>query len=121
MEKRMKLLELRTLDGTVFFSMLVSEKEVSVEDETEESPGRNAGKGTSKVGPQGKEMTEPQRKFLYQILGHRNLEGEAAESYLKKLFGVESLDTVTKFQARKMIERLLEEDKGGKEGEQPDG
>jgi hypothetical protein len=61
-------------------------------------------------------MTAPQKRYLFRILADRGIEGDEALQHLKDLFQVDSLREITKLQASKMIERLLEEAKGGEDG-----
>jgi hypothetical protein len=57
-------------------------------------------------------MTEAQRRYLFRILAEQGIEGDAAFDQLKSLFDVSALNEVTKRDASKMIERLLEEQGG---------
>jgi hypothetical protein len=52
-------------------------------------------------------MSEAQRRYLFRILAGQGLQGDAAHAYLKELFEVESLTTVSKSAAATMIDRLL--------------
>ena len=64
-------------------------------------------------------MTDPQKRFLFRILADQGMEGDKAHEYLRKLFQVEILKDVTKFEASRMIEQLLAEAKGGDENGSP--
>jgi len=52
-------------------------------------------------------MTESQRRYLFRILAGYGIEGDAAHQYLKDKLGVASLAGVSKFEATKLIDRLL--------------
>jgi hypothetical protein len=56
-------------------------------------------------------MTDRQRKYIFHLLADQNLYGDEAHEYLKKLFKVESLNDVTKAQARELIDKLVKEAK----------
>jgi len=124
MKSKAKCLELRTPDGKAILVLYLYEKEVDLEDNARVS-GENKGEA-EKEKPQARNpdseeplMTAPQKRYLFRILAEKGIEGEAAHQHLKDLFQVDSLREVTKLQASKMIERLLEEAKGGKDAEPP--
>ena len=52
-------------------------------------------------------MSEAQRRYLFRILAGQGYQREAAEEHLKDLLQVEKLSVVTKVQAMKMIDELL--------------
>jgi hypothetical protein len=118
--KKARCIELRTAEGKVILVLYLYEKEVVLED----SPGISAdNKGEPKKekpqprnpDPEEPLMTAPQKRYLFRILADRGIEGDEALQNLKDLFQVDSLREVTKLQASKMIERLLEEAKGGED------
>ena len=53
-------------------------------------------------------MTENQRRYLFRILAGWGFHGDAAHEYLKDKLGVESLAKVSKQDATKLIDRLLQ-------------
>jgi hypothetical protein len=53
-------------------------------------------------------MTEAQRRYLFRILAGHGLEGDAAHAYLKDVLGVQKLTGVSKLEATKLIDRLLQ-------------
>ncbi len=53
-------------------------------------------------------MTEAQRRYLFRILAGWGFHGDAAHQYLKEHLGVESLAKVSKLEATKLIDRLLQ-------------
>jgi len=53
-------------------------------------------------------MTENQRRYLFRILAGWGFQGEAAEKYLTVNLGVESLKGLTKLEATKLIDRMLQ-------------
>jgi hypothetical protein len=54
-------------------------------------------------------MSEAQRRYLFRILAGYGIEGDAAHAYLKEHLGVAKLTGVSKFEATKLIDRLLKE------------
>lgn len=58
-------------------------------------------------------MTFPQKRLLFRLLADQGIEGDQAHEHLKKLFQSSSLKEVTKNEASRVIERLLNEAKGG--------
>lgn len=53
-------------------------------------------------------MTESQRRYLYRILAGWGFAGDAATTYLKDTLGVASVTGLSKFEATKLIDRLLQ-------------
>jgi len=53
-------------------------------------------------------MTENQRRYLFRILAGWGFHGDAAHEYLKDKLGVEALSKVSKSEATKLIDRLLQ-------------
>jgi len=109
-------LELRTADGKVILALYLFE-EIASEDQSKakESPKPDANNaklqnnGSSSENPP---MTDAQKRFLFRIMAEKGFENDQGYAKLKELFQVDSLREVTKFEASKMIERLLEESKG---------
>ncbi|MFZ0928021.1 MAG: hypothetical protein WAN11_05450 [Syntrophobacteraceae bacterium] len=115
MGRTVKSLELRTAEGKLIVSLYLVEKEVDSEgkqntggNKRSESKSGNHGNGSQN----GEAMTEAQRRYLFRILAEQGIEEDAAFEKLKSLFDVNALKDVTKRDASKMIERLLE-DQGG--------
>jgi len=54
-------------------------------------------------------MTQAQRRYLFRILAGRGLQGDEAHAHLRELFGVGSLDVVSKREAMQVIDQLLQE------------
>lgn len=52
-------------------------------------------------------MTEAQRRYLFRLLSDQGIEGDAAYQHLKEAFGVESLSEVSKYDASRAIDQLL--------------
>jgi hypothetical protein len=120
MGRTVKSLELRTAEGKLIVSLYLVEKEVDSEGKKnpegnkrpESKPEKNQGNGS----PNSETMTEAQRRYLFRILAEQGIEGDAAFERLKSLFDVSVLKEVSKRDASKMIERLLEEQGGVSDG-----
>ena len=124
MKKKVKCIDLRTVEGKVILVLYLYEKEIVLEDSQEtkaqkkpKEPEKEKAKASSKR--EEPLMTEAQKRYLFRILADNGIEGYKAHQQLKELFQVDSLREVSKLEASRMIERLLEEAKGGKDAEPP--
>jgi hypothetical protein len=57
-------------------------------------------------GNNEEKMTDPQKRYLFRLLGAQGIEGKAAEEHLKGLFKVASLKDVPKLAASGYIDQL---------------
>jgi len=130
MKSKVKCIELRTSDGKVILVLNLYEKEIDLEDGPETSGDKRKESKKEKEkekeetqtrSPQTEDypMTAPQKRYLFRILAERGIEGDEAHQYLKEMFQIDSLKEVSKLEASKMIERLLEEAKGGEDDRAP--
>jgi hypothetical protein len=111
MEKNGRIIEVRSREGGLLFSILINEKPVQLPEESKERP---TGKTDDKSKNNDGTMTDAQQRFLFRLLAEQGKEGEEAHQHLKtKIFQVNSLKEVTKSEASQAIERLLSEQKGG--------
>jgi len=119
MKKRARTIELRTADGKVILVLNLYEKEIALEDhqeifgEQKKREPRKEKAQSSRPHDEEPRMTDAQKRYLFRILAEHGIEGDEAHDKLKDIFQVESLKEITKLEASKMIERLLEETKGG--------
>jgi hypothetical protein len=115
MEEKARRIELRTGQGEVILSLILIEKEISHEDNqkngSETDQGRQEDKDPSPSSDSA--MTEAQKRYLFRILAEHGIQGEIAHQELKNAFRVNALTEVGKFEASKLIERLLVNGKGG--------
>jgi len=120
MGRTVKSLELRTAEGKLIVSLYLVEKEVDSEGKNKSpgnrSPENRSEKGQGNGSQNGELMSEAQRRYLFRILADQGIEGDAAFERLKSLFDVSVLKEVSKRDASKMIERLLEEQGGVSDG-----
>jgi len=124
MKKKVKCIELRTVEGRAILVLYLHEKEIVLEDSQETKAQKNLKepeKEKAKASSKSEEplMTDAQKRYLFRILADNGIEGDKAHQQLKELFQVNSLKEVTKLEASRMIKRLLEEAKGGKDAEPP--
>jgi hypothetical protein len=120
MKNKGKRFELRTPDGKVILVLHLFE-DVGSEDDSTAQPNEKADAKAAKPQRPGSRdenppMTDAQKRFLFRILAEKGIETEKAHQHLRELFQVDSLKEVSKLEASKMIERLLEEAKGGADG-----
>ncbi len=109
-----KSLEIYTASGTLLFKVIVAESTAPSQTKSEPANGHNGKHEKGNGKSNGESLTDPQKRMLFRLMvTNYNLEGDRAFDKLKELFQVESLKDVSKFEASKMIERLLEEEKGG--------
>jgi len=118
MKDKARRMELRTSDGKVILVLYLYE-EIALEDnpKAKESPKPDAGKAKPQNNGQSKEnppMTDAQKRYLFRIMAEKGYENDQGYAKLKELFQVDSLKEVTKLEASRMIERLLDEAKGEK-------
>lgn len=123
MKKESKCFEVRTNSGKVILSLYVYDSEVVSVESPELSEGTKEKPKTEKIAEtsqtDGKEMTSAQQRFIFRLMAGQGIEAEKAHQQLMEFFQVDSLKDVTKYEASKMIERLLEESKGGKDDRVP--
>ena len=135
MKKSIKLIEMQTPKGEAFFQFRIVES-ILTEEETsppkpQPAPGGNGtrpkadpplvekpqnGEVKSQSVP-GDPMTDSQKRYLFRIMAVRGKEGEDAHEELKRLFQVKTLKDVTKIDASRMIEELLEKERQGNGGD----
>jgi hypothetical protein len=118
MEARTKVIEVRTAEGKLIVSFSITEKPVYSENRSANQGNQrneNRREGNQGNGPGGDEslMTDAQKRYLFRILADQGIDGEGAYQQLKELFKVGTLKEVSKFDASKMIERLLGGAQGG--------
>ena len=106
MDKNARCIEVRTADGTLILSVYLVEKQGVTTGKNQKSGQQNNPENARSPNDDG--MTDAQKRYLFRILAEQGTEGDDAHEYLKELFKVESLNEVTKFEASRMIEQLLE-------------
>ena len=104
METKVRCIEVRTTDGKPILSLHISEKEIAAKPQDKEQNNQ-----TNNHSATESPMTDAQKRYLFRVLAEQGFEQDKAHQRLKTLFGVELLQDVNKFEASKMIERLLEE------------
>ncbi len=90
-------------------------KQAGEKDNGKESGTANEPKSKS----DGDTMTSAQRRYLFRLLAEKGIEGDRIEEELKKRFQVSALTEVSKFEASRAIENLLETQNGGNDDDLP--
>ena len=98
------MIEVRTAEGRPILSLHLTEREVAAGERQAASTSQASGRSTNDSS-----MTDAQKRYLFRLLADQGMEAEAGHQRLKKLFGVDSLQEVSKREASRMIEQLLEE------------
>ena len=115
--KALKTIEIRTAQGELLATLQIKEIELEAQEEKNQGkPPEERPAGAAKNPDKESEpmMTDPQKGYLFRLLAEKGIENDEAYETLTKCFKVASLKEVTKFAASKEIERLLAEQKGGK-------
>ena len=105
MEKKERSIEVRTAEGRLILTLHVTEREAAAG----QRQAASASQTSSSQSNNDSSMTDAQKRYLFRILADQGMEADAAHQRLKKLFGVDSLQQVSKQEASGMIEHLLEE------------
>ena len=90
-------------DGTPMFMGTVHAEEIV---ETPR-PERMSPNGAQSDG--GERMTDPQKRFLFRLLGAQGVEGKKAEEHLKTYFKVSRLTDIPKQAASSYIDQLVKD------------
>ncbi len=118
MVKKVRCAEIRTGSGELIFSVDIFDKEV-VQEKESNTPSGNRQETRERKGQRGSNqnngdmMTDAQKRYLFRLLADRGIEEDKAHERLKELLHISSLKEATKSEASRVIERLLEESKGG--------
>ena len=120
MERKVRCFELMTESGRILFRLYVVESEAAPENGPENPSGRKKTpaeeKNRGNPPDSGPAMTDAQKRYLFRILADQGIEGDKAYARLKEIFQVETLKEVSKLEASRGIERLLEEGAKGGDG-----
>jgi hypothetical protein len=114
-------LNISTPDGQPLFTVLISRD--STESPAPASASIPAAPAQAAMPPapvrQNGEprMTEPQKRYLFRLLAQQGLDGKAAEAHLKDTFQVATLREVSKVAASQLIERMVADQKEGRNGQ----
>ena len=106
--------EIRSQEGEVLYSIWLNPNGVAGLN------GQNFGKENpeGQGGPENQDsdqnkghqpMTDAQKRYLFRLLADRGIEGEAAYTHLKQTFAVDSIKKITKFDASRAIDRMVNE------------
>jgi len=113
MDKNTRCIEIRTVDGKPILNLYIVEKQIGRDNRETPTATKNQ-KSSQQNNPENSRssnddgMTDAQKRYLFRILAEEGIEGDEAHEHLKDLFQVGSLKEVTKVEASRMIEQLLE-------------
>jgi len=96
---------LRYPDGTAMFMGTVHAEEIV------EIPAKDRPSPHSQPAADGERMTDPQKRYLFRLLGAQGVEGKKAEEHLKAYFGVSRLFDIPKQAASQYIDELAKDRK----------
>jgi hypothetical protein len=114
-----KTLEVRTESGELLFNLRLivkNEPNAKPNEDGKKPAGNGRQQGEKKGNNRGgnhESMTDAQKRYLFRLLAGQGMEEDAAYEELKKVFGVDSLKKVTKYEASQEIEKRLAAQKGG--------
>lgn len=111
-----KCFEVYTPDGSLVCRLYFTEREMPGETRRPSAEEPISAKGDTKGPADGESMTSPQKRLLFRLMATRGKEGETAHEELKKKFRVKSLQEVSKREASRMIEQLMETQGGNGHG-----
>ncbi len=96
--------------GEPLFTLLMESE--PVDDPAPGNSSRAASSASAKTDARGGDgdarMTEPQKRYLFRLLGAQGIEGKQAEAHLKDRFKVATLKDVTKVAASDYINQLVD-------------
>ena len=95
-------------DGTTMFMGTVLAEEITASEPAAPATPARPPQGN---GPQdgGERMTDPQKRYLFRLLGAQNVNGKAAEEHLRKYFRVGRLADIPKAAASEYINQLVKD------------
>jgi uncharacterized protein YfaS (alpha-2-macroglobulin family) len=99
---------LRYPDGNAMFVGTVDAEEI-IEIPKRDKPALNGAPAPS--ANNGERMTDPQKRYLFRLLGAQNVEGKKAEEHLKTYFRVSRLADIPKDLASAYIDALVKDQK----------
>ncbi len=108
---------MRYPDGSTMFMGTVLAEEVS-EATAPAAPAaqRNGAAPTPVSRDTGERMTDPQKRYLFRLLGAQGVEGKRAEEHLKTYFKVTRLADIAKQAASDYINQLVKDQKDAANG-----
>ena len=97
---------LKSPDGTTMFTGMVDAEE------TVQIPRQdNVPSSGTRPADDGERMTDPQKRYLFRLLGAQGVEGKKAEEHLKTYFKVFRLSDIPKQAASIYIDQLVKDQK----------
>lgn len=106
-----KMMEVRSSSGVLLCSIKIKGIRIIPKEDNENSFSNNSSVDEDNDSINDDQMTAAQKRYLFRLLAERGMDKEKAHAYLKNMFIVEDLKTVTKVEASQAIEKLLAEKK----------
>jgi hypothetical protein len=106
MEQKVRCIEVRTPDGKPIVNLHLTYQPNAAS--SQNGSARNQNGSSNSQSSNDSPMTDAQKRYLFRILAEKGKEEDQAHEFLKQMFGVDSLKDVSKYEASKAIERLLE-------------
>jgi hypothetical protein len=95
-------------DGTTMFMGTVLAEEIIQIPAPERPLAQN---GAPPPADNGERMTDPQKRYLFRLLGAQGVEGRKAEDHLKSHFRVTRLADIPRADASSYIDQLVKDQK----------
>jgi hypothetical protein len=106
-----KMAEVRGKGGEVLYTIWLNPNNAELrrraDDPKESGDQKKEETQDQGAGGNGDLMTDSQKRYLFRLLAKEGIEGEAAYAHLKKEFRVESLKDVTKSEASRAIDQMV--------------
>jgi hypothetical protein len=102
---------MRYPDGTTVFMGTVVAEEITEATQEQPSVRRAPSKSDQSGADDAERMTDPQKRYLFRLLGAQGIEGKKAEEHLKTYFKVLRLIDIPKQAASTYIDQLVKDQK----------
>lgn len=98
-------------DGnTMFIGMLTAEEIIQIPKPVDR-PAQTNGQAKTAQPDTGEPMSDPQKRYLFRLLGAQGVQGKQAEEHLKSYFKVSRLADISRQAASQYIDQLVKDHK----------
>jgi hypothetical protein len=109
-----KSIEVYTPGGALLFKAIVTDINIAIPEVYPPSETNFSKPEKGNGNANGESMSEAQKKLLFRLVASvYKLDGDQIFEKIKELFGTKSLKPISKKEASKMIEHLLEKEREG--------
>jgi hypothetical protein len=98
-------------DGTTMFMGTVHAEEIIQIPAADKSARNGPASSNGRPADDGERMSDPQKRYLFRLLGAQGVEGKKAEEHLKSYFKVSRLIDIPKQAASTYIDQLVKDQK----------